>query len=130
MSQENVEIVRRAFEFEIYGQGAPTEVLALFDPDVVMYPAEEAPEYGSSAIRDNFLRWQDAWEKLEVSAEEIIDAGDRVLVTEHHRGRGRGSGIYVDARFHKVYTLRDGKIVRMDEFTERAEALEAAGLSE
>jgi ketosteroid isomerase-like protein len=65
-----------------------------------------------------------------VTVEETIDAGDRVVLSAHHRGRGRGSGIKVDARFYEVYTLREGKIVRVDEFTERAEALEAAGLRE
>jgi ketosteroid isomerase-like protein len=65
-----------------------------------------------------------------VTIEEIIDAGDRVVLSAHHRGRGRGSGIKVDARYYEVYTLRDGKIIRVDEYTERIAALEAAGLSE
>src|SRR5262245_44225369 len=130
MSQENVEIVRRAWEYEIDGRGARAEAEAIYDPDVVRKPCEEGPSYGIDAIRDNFEHWQGAWEELEVSAEEFIDAGDRVLVTEHHWGRGRGSGIGVDTRFYEVYTLREGRIVRMDQFTERAEALKAAGLQE
>ena len=95
-----------------------------------MNPTEEGPSYGLDAIRDNFEHWKGAWEELEVTAEEFIDAGDRVLVTEHHRGRGRGSGIEVDTRLYSVYTLRDGKVVRADEYIERGEALEAAGLRE
>jgi ketosteroid isomerase-like protein len=62
--------------------------------------------------------------------EEALDGGDLVVATVLSRGRGRGSGIEIDARFHRVYTLRDDRIVRMDEFAQRAEALEAAGLSE
>jgi ketosteroid isomerase-like protein len=53
-----------------------------------------------------------------------------VLVIARHRGRGRGSGAEVETLFYEVYTLRAGKIVRVDEFTKRAEALEAAGLRE
>jgi ketosteroid isomerase-like protein len=53
-----------------------------------------------------------------------------VVVTARHRGRGRESGVTVDARFYVVYRLRDGKVIRADEFSGRAEALEAAGLSE
>jgi ketosteroid isomerase-like protein len=68
--------------------------------------------------------------ELEVTTEEFIDAGDRVLVTAHHRGRGRGSGIEVDRRFYLVYSLRNGKVARADEYADRTEALEAAGLSE
>jgi ketosteroid isomerase-like protein len=130
MSKENVEIVRRAFAYEIYGQGDRAEAEAIFDPNFVMNPTEEGPSYGLDAIRDNFERWASAWEDLQVTAEEFLDAGDRVLVTEHHRGRGRGSGIEVDTRLYSVYTLRDGKVIRADEYAERAKAMEAAGLRE
>jgi ketosteroid isomerase-like protein len=65
-----------------------------------------------------------------VTFEEIIDAGDQVVVVAHHQGRGRASGVDVDTRFYEVYTLREGKVWRVDEYTERAEALEAAGLRE
>jgi hypothetical protein len=51
-------------------------------------------------------------------------------VVAHHEGRGRKSGVMVDTRFYEVYTLREGKVSRVDEFNEMAEALEAAGLSE
>jgi ketosteroid isomerase-like protein len=93
-----------------------------------MSPVEEGPSHGLDAIRDNIEHWKSAWEELEVTAEEFIDAGDRVLVTVHHRGRGRESGIEVDARFYEVYAVSDGKVVRVDEYAQRAEALEAAGL--
>ncbi|HEY1356914.1 MAG TPA: nuclear transport factor 2 family protein [Thermoleophilaceae bacterium] len=127
MSQENVEIVRRAFAYEISGVGDRAEAEAVFDPDVVMNPTNEGPFYGLDAMREDFERWASAFEELEVSAEEFIDAGDRVLVTAYHRGRGRASGAQVDGRFYEVYTVRDGKVVCVDEYVERAEALEAMG---
>ena len=127
MSQESVDIARRAFEFEIYGRG---EAAAIFDPDVVMNPLEEEALCGLGAIRDNFEHWKAAWDGLEVTAEEVIDGGDRVLICAHHQARGRGSGVEIDARFYEVYTLRGGKVVRVDEFAVRAEAIEAAGLGE
>src|SRR5262245_33516133 len=65
-----------------------------------------------------------------VAAEGFIDGGGRAVVTAHVRGRGRASGVTVETRFYEVYTLRDDKVVRVDEFTDRAEALEVAGLSE
>jgi len=130
MSQENVEVVRRAFAYEVYGRGDRAEAEAIFDPYVVMKPTEEGPSYGLDAVRDNFEHWREAWDELEVRVEEVIDAGDRVLLTAHHRGRGQGSGVEVDKRFYEVYMIRDGKVVCVDEFSERAEALEAAGLRE
>jgi ketosteroid isomerase-like protein len=130
MSQENVEIVRWAFAYEMYGRGGRAQAAAYFAPEFVMNPIEEGPFYGLDSIRENIEHWASAWEDFEVTAEEFLDAGDRVVVTARHRGRGRESGVLIDAHFYEVYTLRDGRIVRADEFTERAEALEAAGLSE
>ena len=86
MSQENVEVVRRAFAYVFCEGGDRAEADATFDPYVVMNPVEEAPLYGVDAIRQNFERWRDAWEELEVAVEEVIDAGDRVFLTAHHRG--------------------------------------------
>ena len=95
-----------------------------------MNPVEEGASYGVNALRDNFKHWQSEWEDLEVTIEEIIDADDRVVLTAHHRGRGRGSGLEIEARYYEVYTLTRGKIIRIDEYSERAHALEAAGLRE
>jgi ketosteroid isomerase-like protein len=128
MSRENVEVVRRAFAYEVYGVGDRAEAEAIFDPHVVMNPIDEGPSYGPDEMRYNWERWASAFDGLRVTVEEIIDAGDRVVLVAHHQGRGRGSGIEVDARFYEVYTLRKGKVWRVDEYTEREQALEAAGL--
>ena len=130
MSQENVEIVRRAFAYEIYGVGDRAEAQAIFDPHVVMNPSDEGPSYGFDAMRADWERWTSVFEDLRVTVEEIIDGGDQVVVVAHHEGLGQKSGVKVDTRFYEVYTLREGKVSRVDEFTEKAEALEAAGLSE
>lgn len=123
-----MEVVRKGFE--AYGRGDLDGVLANVDPDVIWNPAEETATQGLDAVRAYLERWASVWEELETTAEEFIDAGDRVLVTVHFRGRGRGSGIEVEARSYHVHRLRNGKTVRWDEFTDRSEALDAAGLSE
>jgi ketosteroid isomerase-like protein len=133
MSEENVEVVRKAIDYEYHGVGGRAEAEAIFDPDVVMNPIhviDEQPSYGPHAMRDDWERWASAFEELKVTFEEIIDAGDQVVVVAHHEGRGRGSGVEVDARFYEIYTLREGKVSRVDEYTEREEALKAAGLTE
>jgi ketosteroid isomerase-like protein len=130
MSQENVEIVRKAIAYEYYGVGDHAEAVAIFDPQVVLNPIDEAASSGFDAMRADMERWASAFDELKVTVEEIIDAGDQVVVVAHHQGRGRASGVEVDTRFYEVYTLREGKVSRVDEYTERADALEAAGLSE
>ena len=130
MSQENIEIVRRAFAYEIHGVGDRAEAEEIFDPHVVMNPSDEAPSYGFDAMRADYERWASVFEELSVTIEEIIDARDQIVVVAHHEARGRKSGVKVDTRFYEVYTVHEGKVSRVDEFTERADALEAAGLRE
>jgi ketosteroid isomerase-like protein len=64
--------------------------------------------------------------------EEFIDAGgDQVLVFSREGGRGKGNGAEVQTNpTARLWTLRDGKAIRMESYWDRAEALEAAGLSE
>ena len=124
MSQENVEIVRR------WVLDPDPANMSDVDPDIVWNPVDEAESQGHDAVRASLARWKGEWDEYDQTAEEFVDICDRVVATMHFHGRGRGSGVETDARFYGVYTVRDGKIVRMDEFTERSEALEAAGLRE
>ncbi|HSC87642.1 MAG TPA: nuclear transport factor 2 family protein, partial [Polyangiaceae bacterium] len=99
MSEENVEIVRKAIAYEYDGVGDRAEAEALFDPNVVMNPVleglDEEPSYGPHAMRDDWERWASAFDELTVTFEEFIDAGDQVVVVAHHQGRGRKSGVAV-----------------------------------
>jgi hypothetical protein len=75
-------------------------------PTFVWNPVGEASAQGHDAVRASVARWKGAWDEYEVTHEEFVDAGDRVVVTLHLRGRGRGSGVEIDARFFDVYTIR------------------------
>jgi ketosteroid isomerase-like protein len=119
-----VEIVRRFLLFDV------EEALAYADPEIVWNPAEESATQGHDAVRASLVRWKSEWDDYELLPEDFEHMGERVVATVRLRGRGRGSGVKIDARFYEVFTLRDEKIVRMDQFTERAEAREAAGLPE
>jgi ketosteroid isomerase-like protein len=119
MSQESVEIVRRFLCVDV------DEALTYADPDIVWNPIEELAAQGHDAVRESLARWKAAWDDYKVIPEEFVDRGDHIVVTVRLRGRGRGSGLEIDALFYDVYTLRDGRIVRMDQFTERSQALEA-----
>lgn len=129
MSRENVEDARGGFE--AYAAGNIDEALAHLDPEIVYKQATAATwVQGRDAVRAAWERWESGWDEIDMTSEEIIDAGDRVIHAILFRGRGRGSGIEVAGRFFQVYTVRDGKTVRWEEFSERSEALEAAGLPE
>jgi ketosteroid isomerase-like protein len=122
MSQENVEVVRRFLLADV------EDAMPYADPDIVWNPAEESAAQGHDAVRESLERWKGEWDDYELLPEEFEHMGDRVLAIVRLRGRGRGSGVKIDARFYDVFTLRQGKIVRMDQFTEQSEALEAVGL--
>jgi ketosteroid isomerase-like protein len=129
MSQENVEIVRKFYEYIRVDDAAAA--LACLAPDVDYSVAQEGrPAHGPDGVQAMWQRWAADWGELETVAEDFIDAGDHVVVTVRESGRGRVSGIEIDGRYFNVLTVRDGKIVRKVEFTQRSEALEAAGLRE
>jgi ketosteroid isomerase-like protein len=128
MSQENVKSVRQCFD--AYCRGDYAGASACLAPDVVWEVGQELPARGPAAVRDVWKRWDSEWSELETVAEELIDAGDHVVMEVRYRGRGRVSGIEVNDRQFEVYTFRDGECVRKVDFRERSDALEAAGLRE
>jgi ketosteroid isomerase-like protein len=74
---------------------------------------------------------QEAFDDLNFEAEKIIETpGGELLVFIRVRGRGRGSGMEIDNAIAWIVALRDGKVVRIVAYEERADALEAAGLSD
>ncbi|MDQ3571413.1 MAG: nuclear transport factor 2 family protein [Actinomycetota bacterium] len=130
MSQENVEIVRRVYEAAASRDSAA--VFALYDPEVELDCSRLGLGVyrGHEGLRSLFRDWHEAWESIEYSYEELIDAGETVIAVVTRHARGRASGVEVKQPFVLVWTLRGSKVVRVVWFLTRAEALEAAGLGE
>jgi ketosteroid isomerase-like protein len=128
MSEENVEVVREVWD--AYSRGDYERIAGFHDPHIVVTSLEDGALYGNNAVLANYERWNEAWEGAETTLEEVIGQGDRVFLTVRFQGRGRASGIEIDTRLYEVYMLRDGKVLRIDEYEHRDEALEASGLSE
>jgi ketosteroid isomerase-like protein len=106
-------------------------IMEFFHDDVEYLPVEESETiHGLDAVRRYFEGWLGTWDPLQEEPTEFLDRGDHVVVGEAHTGRGKGSGVEVAMQLWSVSLLRDGLIVRRDEFLDRAEALEAAGLRE
>ncbi|HEY6638158.1 MAG TPA: nuclear transport factor 2 family protein [Solirubrobacterales bacterium] len=138
MSEENLANLRRGYE--AFTRGDPSVLLGLAreiaTPDIQWgatgtFPGVEGRYQGPEAMQEWMEAIRSAWEEFEVTLDEVLhDGGDVIVVTERLRGRGRGSGAEVEMRIFSAYWFEGGKIRRRDAFTEREEALGAAGLSE
>ena len=131
MSQENVEIVKRALaEFQRGNFWVPE----FFEPDVRIrwLDAVGAPSE-TVGLRDmgNFmLNWLETFDNMSMVAERVVDAGDQVVVIAAWQGRGKVSGVDTEWRQGTVWTLRDGRVASVIGYQEPSDAFEAAGLSE
>ena len=138
MSQENVELVRQMFGAagRAMNLGALDELYRLLDPDVEWIPINAALEgtryRGHDGVRQWFEDMNRDWDFFEARPVEIRDLGDdRLLALGTWKARGRSSGVELDSQPAAwLLQLRGGKAVRMQTFTDRAKALEAAGLRE
>ena len=134
MSEENVEIVRRiaAQMPACYRTGGVTEAVRellapgfyvdashrIFNPDVYE---------GADGMQRMIREVNDAWEDFRETTERILDAGEKVVVIQTICGRGRASGLEVQARGALVYTVTAGQIGSVEVYTDAEQALEAAG---
>ena len=86
---------------------------------------------GLEEVVGALIEWLQSWADVRARAERIEDIGNgRVMVFSHQTGRGRASGTPLDLRTADIWTLRDGKVVRWESYWDRAQALEAAGVSQ
>ena len=105
------------------------DVVTCFDPDSGLTPPDLAGEHsGHEGFRTLFDAWNAAWDDLRFEPRELIDAGDRMMVTVGMSGHGATSGIDIAMTYYEVYTLRDGRIARHDNFADLAAARAAAEL--
>jgi ketosteroid isomerase-like protein len=82
---------------------------------------------GHDGVAAAFRDWFEAFEEFTIEAEDLFAKGDRVLVTMRQRARGKGSGLEIEERFYQLFTLRDSKVFRFEEYSEEADALKALG---
>ncbi len=132
MSQENVESMRAAVDA---GNRRDVEALtALLAKDAEIVPMRAALDgtvhRGPDAVAQWYAALDESWEGMEAEIESVRDLGDRVLALGRFRARGRESGAVLDVEAWSVAHFHNGLITRLQNFTDRADALEAAGLSE
>ena len=109
--------------------------LDVWHPDGVYVNSAQDPDpavhRGIEAVRRQVGRWVDAYPDLQVEPLEIQAIGNQAFVWVRFSGHGAESGVPIEMEMAHVLTIdEDGKTLRLEEYPERADGLEAAGLSE
>jgi ketosteroid isomerase-like protein len=127
MSGDNVAIISRAYE--ALNQGDIATALDALAPDAEWSEHSELPEAdtyrGRERIRKFLESFLESWHEFRQETEELVDAGDRVAVVLRSVARGKGSGIQVKTRYAHLWTMREGRGVRVDAYADPEAALEA-----
>ena len=134
MSRENVAVARLIYASGPQGDFSNREP---FDEDLdfemsgwVMFESDPIKARGIDGMASVWRKTLQDWDDFHTGPiEELIEAGDQIVVFNRVGGRGRHSGVEVDSRRGAVFTFRAGKIARLF-LADREEALEAMGLSE
>ena len=137
MSQENVDIARRGFEAfnRTFREGTP-DFYETLDPNVEWVPMsallEGTGHHGHDGVRQWFEDMKRDWTTYELRPERFLDLDDnRVLTLGAWRAQGRGGDVLLDfPQAAWLLAYRKGKLIRLQTFTERKKAFEAAGLRE
>ncbi len=129
---QNSEIVRGFYE--ALGRGDVASALGMLDARVEWNEAEnflyadKSPYIGPQAIVEGvFARLGAEWDGFSATPEQILDAGDTVVVLGRYRGIYKKTGIAVNAQLVHVFTVKAGKIVRFQQYTDTAQFRDAAG---
>ena len=131
MSGETAAVVRAGFG--AWNAGDMDALRETFDPGVTWRPPEGWPEPGPFVGREAVMRWFDQLREayddyVTELIGDLIEATDRVVVSQVWHGAGRGPEADIEST--GVFTVRNGRVIDVEQFWDRAEALEAAGLSE
>jgi uncharacterized protein len=129
VSEENVALVMRGLE--AINTSDADAMLEVADADIRFIP-RRAPVMGAyvghGGMREFIADNAENMEVFRVTPEEVIDAGDRIVIIGTLVVKGRGSGIEMSFPTATVTTVHDGRIVHFEEFIEREKALAAVGM--
>ena len=118
----------------VYDEWARGELWSadIYDPEIVFVLGDSLPEpgiyEGLEGLERGFRGWLESWRDLRFELDELIPAGEAIVAMYHQTGTGRASGVHTELDGGHVWRMRDGKAVRLEVHSNRAAALEAAGL--
>jgi uncharacterized protein len=123
MSQENIELIKQIYKH--FNERQYDEIVPHFAGDMTWVSADnspladESPYHGPAAIRARvFGRIEAGFEKLEVRIDEIFGAEDRVVVLGYYIGRMRGRAEDSETQLAHIWTVRDGKAVKFQQYVD------------
>ena len=128
MSQENVEIVRRAYESLARRDwdGVWADAHSDFHLHTQLAGSYRGPDEAQRFIEDRFA----AFESFTAEPVEYFEGDDQVVVFVTQRAQPKGSSAVIEIKTGDVWTFRNGKVLTLETFPQREKALEAAGLRE
>ena len=143
MSQENVDLVRGLIPPSDVDLAPLFRDRAAFDRMVSALESFIDPQVESVAVwqggtvydgvqgfRQLWLDWLEPWTSYHTGVDEAIDAGERVILFARDTGWREDTEAEVEIVAASVWDVRDDKIIRVEFFASREQALEAAGLRE
>jgi ketosteroid isomerase-like protein len=135
MSQENVEAFRRAVD--AYNRRDIDGFLEIFDPlaethplTLAMFGQETTTYRGHEGIREFIRDVDEVLPEMQVEPLEIRDLGERIVASGRLHACGRASGAEIESPISWVVDFTNGRVIRMRDYLDFTEALEAAGLRE
>jgi ketosteroid isomerase-like protein len=138
---ENADTIRQFIDARnafVRGELSSDAVAARFDPQIEMiwWDRQTYPDFpqhlrGAAEVIAFAEQLRDAWIDRVQELLELIEApDDRVVAFVRQSGRGRQSGVPVVIHFFELFTIRGEKVLKIEYFRHRADALQAAGLGE
>jgi uncharacterized protein len=128
MAEANVETLRRGYA--ALNRGELSEVISLIDDDIVWDPGDLSPDgqpnsRGRAGFEAFVRSWIDAFDDFRVEPYDVIEEGQFLIALVRQSGRGRVSGAAIEVEIAHVWTIDDGRAVRLESYRNRQAALDA-----
>jgi ketosteroid isomerase-like protein len=131
MSMGNADVIQNLYAAAARGDGET--MVAALAPDVAWTEMAGFPYAGTyhgpdEVVQNVLARIEEEWEDFRINADELLEAGDRVVMVGSYDATYRATGKRMQARVVHVWRVQDGKIAEFEQFTDTlkvAEALEA-----